>query len=136
MQAPLRLILLRTGQRHPPRGRAQVLHPAQDGSMVGQDVRQRPPRATSRHFFVVGCPYHHSDSRGRMPDAPAPPKPFRILSLDGGGAKGFYTLGVLHEIEALLGKPLSGSFQVIYGTSTGSIIASLLALGHSVDEIY
>lgn len=25
----------------------------------------------------------------------------RILSLDGGGAKGFYTLGVLKEIEAL-----------------------------------
>jgi len=27
---------------------------------------------------------------------------FRILSLDVGGAKGFYTLGVLREIEALL----------------------------------
>jgi uncharacterized protein len=27
-------------------------------------------------------------------------KPCRILSLDGGGAKGFYTLGVLREIEA------------------------------------
>jgi uncharacterized protein len=72
-----------------------------------------------------------------MPDAPEPRKLFRILSLDGGGAKGFYTLGILHEIEAMLGgKPLCKSFQVIYGTSTGSIIASLLALGHSVDEIY
>jgi uncharacterized protein len=28
---------------------------------------------------------------------------FRILSLDGGGAKGFYTLGVLRELEAMLG---------------------------------
>lgn len=27
---------------------------------------------------------------------------FRILSLDGGGAKGFYTLGVLLEVEAML----------------------------------
>ena len=27
----------------------------------------------------------------------------RILALDGGGAKGFYTLGVLKEIEAMLG---------------------------------
>ena len=27
---------------------------------------------------------------------------FRVLSLDGGGAKGFYTLGILREIEALL----------------------------------
>ena len=30
-------------------------------------------------------------------------KSFRILSLDGGGAKGFYTIGALVEIEALLG---------------------------------
>src|SRR4051812_40388884 len=29
--------------------------------------------------------------------------PFRILSLDGGGAKGFYTLGVLREVEGLVG---------------------------------
>jgi patatin-like phospholipase/acyl hydrolase len=28
--------------------------------------------------------------------------PYRILSLDGGGAKGFYTLGVLREIEAMI----------------------------------
>ena len=27
-------------------------------------------------------------------------KLFRVLSLDGGGAKGFYTLGILREIEA------------------------------------
>jgi patatin-like phospholipase/acyl hydrolase len=26
-------------------------------------------------------------------------KLFRVLSLDGGGAKGFYTLGILREIE-------------------------------------
>jgi predicted acylesterase/phospholipase RssA len=29
----------------------------------------------------------------------------RILSLDGGGAKGFYTLGVLREIEAMVDCP-------------------------------
>ena len=58
-----------------------------------------------------------------------------ILSLDGGGAKGFYTLGVLAEVEALLGSPLSDHFDLIYGTSTGSIIASLLSLGHKVEDI-
>ncbi len=47
----------------------------------------------------------------------------RILSLDGGGAKGFYTLGVLQEIEALVNKPLYETFDLIFGTSTGSIIA-------------
>ncbi|RDL46288.1 hypothetical protein BLJAPNOD_06482 [Ensifer sp. M14] len=63
------------------------------------------------------------------------PSIFRILSLDGGGAKGFYSLGALKEIEALAGCKLSEKFDLIYGTSTGSIIAALLALGNSVDEI-
>ncbi|HEY5238328.1 MAG TPA: patatin-like phospholipase family protein [Rhizomicrobium sp.] len=59
----------------------------------------------------------------------------RILSLDGGGAKGFYTLGVLKEIEALVGKPLHEAFDLVFGTSTGAIIAALIGIGHSVDEI-
>ena len=57
----------------------------------------------------------------------------RILSLDGGGAKGSYTLGVLKGIEGMVG-PLHQRFDLIYGTSTGSIIAALVALGHPVDE--
>lgn len=61
---------------------------------------------------------------------------FRILSLDGGGAKGFYTLGVLAEIEGMLKCPLYQRFDLIFGTSTGAIIASLLALGYSVNEIH
>ena len=60
---------------------------------------------------------------------------FRILSLDGGGAKGFYTLGALKEIEALVECRLCEKFDLIYGTSTGAIIAALLGLGKSVDEV-
>lgn len=60
----------------------------------------------------------------------------RILSLDGGGAKGFYTLGVLKEIEAMLGCPLHKRFDLVFGTSTGAIIAALIALGHEIDEIH
>lgn len=63
------------------------------------------------------------------------PSVFRILSLDGGGAKGFYTLGALKEIEALAQCHLCEKFNLIYGTSTGAIIAALLALGKAVDEI-
>lgn len=63
-------------------------------------------------------------------------KHFRILTLDGGGSKGFYTLGVLHELEAMLGTRLHERFDLIYGTSTGSIIGTLLALGYSVEEIH
>jgi patatin-like phospholipase/acyl hydrolase len=60
---------------------------------------------------------------------------FRVLTLDGGGAKGFYTLGVLKEIEAMIGCPLHEKFDLVFGTSTGAIIASLIALGHSVDSV-
>lgn len=60
----------------------------------------------------------------------------RVLSLDGGGAKGFYTLGVLREIEALLPRPIHETFDLIFGTSTGSIIAALLSTGRSVGDIH
>ena len=61
----------------------------------------------------------------------------RILSLDGGGAKGFYTLGVLAQVQAMLkGKPLSEHFDLIFGTSTGAIIAALLSLGYKVGDIH
>lgn len=62
--------------------------------------------------------------------------PCRILCLDGGGAKGFYTLGVLAEVEAILPRPIYETFDIIFGTSTGSIIATLLATGKNVAEIY
>ena len=59
-----------------------------------------------------------------------------MLSLDGGGAKGFYTLGVLTEVEAMLGTPLAEQFDLIFGTSTGAIVAALLGLGRTVDEVH
>jgi predicted patatin/cPLA2 family phospholipase len=59
----------------------------------------------------------------------------RILSLDGGGAKGFYTLGVLAQVEALIKKPLYEHFELIFGTSTGAIIAGLLSVGYKVEDI-
>ncbi|KWF89743.1 patatin [Burkholderia cepacia] len=70
-----------------------------------------------------------------IPDEAGSPPLLRVLTLDGGGAKGFYTLGVLKEIEAMVGCPLHQKFDLVFGTSTGAIIASLIALGHSVDAI-
>jgi predicted acylesterase/phospholipase RssA len=60
----------------------------------------------------------------------------RVLSLDGGGSKGFYTLGVLKEIEAMLNCPLYKRFDLVYGTSTGAIIAALIVLGYEIDQIH
>jgi patatin-like phospholipase/acyl hydrolase len=61
-------------------------------------------------------------------------RPCRILSLDGGGAKGFYTIGVLKGIEGMLDGKLHEHFDLVFGTSTGSIIAALVALGRPVEE--
>jgi uncharacterized protein len=69
--------------------------------------------------------------------------PKRILSLDGGGVRGLITLGILEQAETILkaraADPakfrLCHYFDLIGGTSTGGIIATLLALGHRVEEI-
>jgi patatin-like phospholipase/acyl hydrolase len=69
--------------------------------------------------------------------------PKRILALDGGGIRGALTLGYLQRIEDILRKQhgneksfrLSQYFDLIGGTSTGSIIAACLATGMSVNEI-
>ena len=58
-----------------------------------------------------------------------------VLCLDGGGAKGIYTLGILHEVESSLGEPIANHFDYFYGTSTGAIIAALIADGKSVKYI-
>ena len=44
------------------------------------------------------------------------------------------TPSVLKGLEGLLG-PLHQRFDLVFGTSTGSIIAALICLGHPVDEI-
>lgn len=69
--------------------------------------------------------------------------PKKILSLDGGGIRGALTLGYLKKIEDILKAKhpenknfrLSDYFDLIGGTSTGAIIASLLSLGKEVNEI-
>lgn len=71
----------------------------------------------------------------KMKENPSSPDLLRVLTLDGGGAKGFYTLGVLKEIEAMVACPLYQKFDLVFGTSTGAIIASLIALGYEVDAI-
>lgn len=63
-------------------------------------------------------------------------KPMRILSLDGGGSLGVYTLGVLVELEAALASPLKQNLDMVFGTSTGSIIACQIADGVAISDIY
>ncbi|MBL8014413.1 MAG: patatin-like phospholipase family protein, partial [Candidatus Omnitrophica bacterium] len=59
----------------------------------------------------------------------------KILTLDGGGSKGIYTLGILQEMQKKLGMPLVDYFDCFYGTSTGAIIAAMLVLGRDIEHI-
>ena len=69
--------------------------------------------------------------------------PKRILALDGGGVRGILSLGFLAEVEDLLRRRHGNSpdfrlchyFDLIAGTSTGSIIAALLAQGNTVQRV-
>jgi Patatin-like phospholipase len=68
--------------------------------------------------------------------------PKRILALDGGGIRGALTLGYLGRIETILrerlrrpGLRLGDYFDLIGGTSTGSIIAAALAIGLDAAQI-
>jgi patatin-like phospholipase/acyl hydrolase len=58
-------------------------------------------------------------------------KPFRILSIDGGGIRGILPASILTKLEEryLLGKSVGDYFDLITGTSTGGIIALALSLG-------
>jgi patatin-like phospholipase/acyl hydrolase len=60
---------------------------------------------------------------------------FKILSLDGGGARGAFTAGFLLELEEKIGSPLTDYFDLLAGTSTGSVITVLLAIGRPMTEI-
>lgn len=51
-----------------------------------------------------------------------------VLTLDGGGAKGFVAIEILKNIERHCGKPIHEVFDYICGTSTGACIAALIGI--------
>lgn len=60
---------------------------------------------------------------------------FRILSLAGGGLRGAFAIGLLAEIEKRLEHPIGEYFDLIAGTSTGSITACALCHGMTASQI-
>ena len=58
----------------------------------------------------------------------------KILTLDGGGTRGFYSLRIAMNLEKTSGTPLTSMFDVFCGTSVGSIIASFFAAGYSASD--
>ncbi|MBS0243180.1 MAG: patatin-like phospholipase family protein, partial [Proteobacteria bacterium] len=79
----------------------------------------------------------------RIADRLQAPGRKRMLALDGGGTRGMVSIAFLQQIQdtlqAKLGRGddfvLSDYFDLIGGTSVGSIIATLLALGWRTEQI-
>lgn len=71
------------------------------------------------------------------------PAPKRVLALAGGGVRGIISIAFLERIEAELQERsgrrddfrLSDYFDLVGGTSVGSILATLVAMGYRVSEI-
>jgi patatin-like phospholipase/acyl hydrolase len=69
-------------------------------------------------------------------------KEIKVLSLDGGGVKGYLTAKILCNIEKLLNETsneninIGQRFDLIVGTSTGGIIACALSIEKSAQEIF
>ena len=62
-------------------------------------------------------------------------KPFKILALDGGGVRGIYSAQLLARVEQSFGTQIKVCFDLIAGTSTGSIVAGAAAIGIPMQEI-
>ncbi len=62
-------------------------------------------------------------------------KVFKILSIDGGGIRGIYPAHILQCVQERLGINVFDQFDMIAGTSTGSIIAAGIACQKQPSEI-
>jgi len=68
-------------------------------------------------------------------------RPFKILSLDGGGIRGVYGAKILTQVEEQItgDRPIADYFDMIAGTSTGGIIGLGLGMGitaRKISELY
>ena len=69
-------------------------------------------------------------------------KPFRVLTLDGGGMRGLYTASLLMVLAKRFDRRFNSqepdigkAFDLICGTSTGAILACALATGISLNRV-
>lgn len=72
-------------------------------------------------------------------------RPFRVLSLDGGGIRGLYSAALLQQLAVRIARHTPGApeeqldlgakFDLIVGTSTGAIIAVALAAGLPLEDV-
>jgi len=58
-----------------------------------------------------------------------------ILAIDGGGIRGYFSAYLLHRFQQEFGVDFTGTFDLICGTSTGSIIAAALAIDYPLEDV-
>jgi hypothetical protein len=103
----------------------------------GEEV-ELDPRASPRRGPRPFTERRVNSLRARRERLPWPAdKPYRILSLDGGGIRGVYAASILADIEKDItrGALVSDYFDAIAGTSTGGIVAIGLGLRKPAAEI-
>ena len=103
------------------------------GEEVALEQNQSPQRGEK--LFTARRKNTRLTRRDRLPWPSG--KPFRILSLDGGGIRGLYgaCLLALIEREITHGESIADYFDMIAGTSTGGIMALALGLKIPADRI-
>lgn len=60
----------------------------------------------------------------------------KLLCIDGGGIRGIFAITILQALEEEVGHPVGDMFDLVAGTSTGSIIAASVSLNKNMSEIY
>lgn len=64
------------------------------------------------------------------------PRPYRLLTLDGGGVRGIIELVMIQRLEQHLGMSIHANVDLIAGTSVGAVIGCALSAGLSAEEIH
>lgn len=77
---------------------------------------------------VAACGQGGSEAGRESAAAEAQPRLVKILAIDGGGARGLIPALVLEAIEERTGRPIHELFDVVAGTSTGSLITAMLTV--------
>jgi uncharacterized protein len=59
----------------------------------------------------------------------------KMLCIDGGGIRGVFAIAILQALENEYKQPVGDLFDVVAGTSTGSIIATSVSLNKGMEEV-
>ena len=62
-------------------------------------------------------------------------KTFKILSIDGGGVRGVFAAKILSLMETKCSININDEFDLIVGTSTGSIIAAAISIKYDLNQL-